>query len=70
MSLGSRNIYVFRKACKNLNAHSEKFGKLGLTTGIQLGSLKVNTVYKDLRNYGQFKEAITEFLWGPQVQAR
>jgi hypothetical protein len=34
MSLGSLNIYVFRKACKNLNAHSEKFGELGLTTGI------------------------------------
>jgi hypothetical protein len=34
MSLGSRNIYVFRKHAKNLNAHSEKFGELGLTTGI------------------------------------
>jgi hypothetical protein len=30
----------------------------------------INTVYKDLRDYHQFKEAITEFLWGPQAQAR
>jgi hypothetical protein len=30
----------------------------------------INAVYKDLSSYEQFKEAITEFLWGPQAQAR
>ena len=30
----------------------------------------INTVYKDLSSYEQFREAITEFLWGPRVQAR
>jgi hypothetical protein len=30
----------------------------------------INTVCKDLHHYCQFKEAITEFLWGPQAQAR
>jgi hypothetical protein len=34
MSLGSQDIYVFKKHAKNLNAHSEKFGELGLTVGI------------------------------------
>jgi len=30
-----REIYtIFEKQTKNLNAHSEKFGELGLTTGI------------------------------------
>jgi len=30
-----REIYtIFEKHAKNLNAHSEKFGKLGLKTGI------------------------------------
>jgi len=30
-----RKIYtIFEKHAKNLNAHSEKFGELGLTTGI------------------------------------
>jgi hypothetical protein len=30
----------------------------------------VNTVYKDLSSYEQFREAATEFLWGPQAQPR
>jgi hypothetical protein len=30
----------------------------------------INTVYKDLSSYEQFWETITEFLWGPHVQAR
>jgi hypothetical protein len=30
----------------------------------------INTVYKKLNSYKQFKKAITEFLWGPQAQAR
>jgi hypothetical protein len=30
----------------------------------------INTVYKDLSSYEQFREAITEFLWGPEAQAR
>jgi hypothetical protein len=30
----------------------------------------ISTVYKDLSSYEQFKKAITEFLWGPQAQAR
>jgi hypothetical protein len=30
----------------------------------------INTVYKDLSSYKQFREAITEFLWGPQAQTR
>jgi len=34
MSLGSRNIYVFRRHAQNLHAHSEKLGELGLTAGI------------------------------------
>jgi hypothetical protein len=29
-----------------------------------------NNVYKELSSYEQFKKAITEFLWGPQAQAR
>jgi hypothetical protein len=35
MSLGSQNIYIFlKKHATNLNAHSEKLDKLGLTAGI------------------------------------
>jgi hypothetical protein len=30
----------------------------------------INTVYKELNSYEQFKKAITEFVWGPQAQAR
>jgi hypothetical protein len=30
----------------------------------------INTVYRDLQNYHQFREAITEFLWGPQAQSK
>jgi hypothetical protein len=30
----------------------------------------LNTVYNDLTGYEQFKEAITNLLWGPQTQAR
>jgi hypothetical protein len=30
----------------------------------------INTVHKELNSYEQFKKAITEFLWGPQAQAR
>jgi hypothetical protein len=30
----------------------------------------INTVYKDPSSYEQFREAITELLWGPQAQAR
>jgi hypothetical protein len=30
----------------------------------------VNTVYKDLSSYEQFREAITKFLRGPQAQDR
>ena len=43
ISLGSRNIYVFSKTIqKNLNAHLEKFGELGLK---QLG---FNSAFKRL----------------------
>jgi hypothetical protein len=27
----------------------------------------INTVYKDMSSYKQFREAIIEFLWGPQA---
>jgi hypothetical protein len=30
----------------------------------------INTVYMDLNRYEQFREAIAEFLWGTQPQAR
>ena len=30
----------------------------------------INTVYKDLSSYEQFREAITEFLWGPEAKTR
>jgi hypothetical protein len=30
----------------------------------------ISTVYKDMSSYEQFREAIIEFLWGPQAQAR
>jgi len=30
----------------------------------------INTVYKELSSYEQIREAITEFMWGPGVQAR
>jgi hypothetical protein len=30
----------------------------------------INAVYKDLSSYKKFREAITEFLWEAQVQAR
>jgi len=29
-----------------------------------------NTLYKDLSSNEQFSDAITEFLWGPEAQAR
>jgi hypothetical protein len=28
----------------------------------------INNFYKDLSSYDQFKEAITEFLWVPQLR--
>jgi len=34
MSFISQIYTIFEKHAKNLNAHSEKFGELGFTTGI------------------------------------
>jgi hypothetical protein len=30
----------------------------------------INTVYKDMSSYEQFREAVIELLWGPQARAR
>ena len=30
----------------------------------------INTVYKDMSSYEQFRIDIIEFLWGPQAQSR
>ena len=29
----------------------------------------VNTIYREIKDYDHFKQAITELLWNPQVQS-
>jgi hypothetical protein len=46
----AREIFTFlEKRAKNVNAHSEKFGELGLTAGIQLGMRRLKP--RDSRSY-------------------